>query len=364
MGEAGAAAHRPDPRGRRRLRAREHGVFEHVLVATGTRGSPCPRSCATTRASCMRTSRTTTPSRCASSAPGWPPRPSGGMRPRPARASRRCGGASRVQRPLNVPRPLLTKRGLAGFHRAARRRTAAELHDLLAPSYPRGREWDGRSKAVDVPRRVARERRRPGDLRHRVPPAATGTIRCSRRLVEEHELATVDGWIGLAPDATVPALTDGERTLARRGRRRPVGVSGGRHADGRALRRPRLREDDVVHAERTARVAARRAARRSPVARCSRALTVVAARARRSDGRVGLALDLVVPPADRVPARLGGGAARRARARRRHGARPGIRRAGAARAGRSLFYARAWLWRRCSRMRCCRVARVVGRRRR
>jgi hypothetical protein len=34
------------------------------------------------------------------------------------------------------------------------------------------------------------------------------------RLVADHGLETVDGWIVLQPDATVPALTDASRTLA------------------------------------------------------------------------------------------------------------------------------------------------------
>src|SRR5205814_399040 len=34
------------------------------------------------------------------------------------------------------------------------------------------------------------------------------------RLVEEHGLDVHDSWIVLAPDCTVPALTDGARTLA------------------------------------------------------------------------------------------------------------------------------------------------------
>jgi hypothetical protein len=35
-----------------------------------------------------------------------------------------------------------------------------------------------------------------------------------RRLVEENGLETYETWIVLAPDASVPALTDGDRTLA------------------------------------------------------------------------------------------------------------------------------------------------------
>ena len=34
------------------------------------------------------------------------------------------------------------------------------------------------------------------------------------RLVDEHGLETVEGWIVLDPDASVPGLTDGSRTLA------------------------------------------------------------------------------------------------------------------------------------------------------
>jgi len=111
-----------------------------------------------------------------------------------------------VQRPLNVPRPLLTKRGLVRFHRLADEARAAELHDLLAPSYPR-------EAHVDVP--VEAHVNGADQV-----IAATGFLRGYRHdpllapLVEEHELATVNGWIALAPDATVPALTDGERTLA------------------------------------------------------------------------------------------------------------------------------------------------------
>ena len=49
---------------------------------------------------------------------------------------------------------------------------------------------------------------------------ATGFLRGYRHdpllaaLVADHGLDTVDGWIVLAPDSTVPALTDRSRTLA------------------------------------------------------------------------------------------------------------------------------------------------------
>ena len=111
-----------------------------------------------------------------------------------------------AHRPLNVPRPYLSKRGLARFHRLDDDARTTALHDLLGPSYPR-------EAHVDVP------------VERRVNGAdqvicATGFLQGFRhdpllaRLVDEHGPATVNGWIALAPDATVPTLTDGTRTLA------------------------------------------------------------------------------------------------------------------------------------------------------
>ena len=54
-----------------------HGVFRHVLVATGTPASRCRTSSRATRASSTPTSRTSTPRASPSSARAWPPRPSG-----------------------------------------------------------------------------------------------------------------------------------------------------------------------------------------------------------------------------------------------------------------------------------------------
>ena len=111
-----------------------------------------------------------------------------------------------VRRPLNVPRPFLTKRGLARFHRLDDAARAALLDDLLAPSYPR-------EAHIDVP--VERHVNGADQV-----VCATGFRRGWRhdpllaQLVEEHEPATVNGWIALAPDATVPSLTDDDRTLA------------------------------------------------------------------------------------------------------------------------------------------------------
>lgn len=111
-----------------------------------------------------------------------------------------------THRPLNVPRPYLSKRGLARYQALGAEARAALLEELLAPSYPR-------EAHVDVPV----ERRVNGADQ---VVCATGFRRGWRhdpllaRLVEEHEPATVNGWVEVAADATVPSLTDRERTLA------------------------------------------------------------------------------------------------------------------------------------------------------
>jgi hypothetical protein len=122
-----------------------------------------------------------------------------------------------LRRPLNVPRPLFTRRGLAPFHALPRERRAARLRELLVPSYPAGREWD---------EPLARAER---DGRFRVERAVNGAVqvicatgfrhgfahdRLLARLVADHDLAVHDRWIVLDPDSTVPTLTDGTRTLA------------------------------------------------------------------------------------------------------------------------------------------------------
>jgi cation diffusion facilitator CzcD-associated flavoprotein CzcO len=118
-----------------------------------------------------------------------------------------------VRRPLNVPRPYLSRRGLASFHRLEREDRAALLEQLLAPSYPPGREWDEPLASG----RFSIERHVNGAAQ---VICATGFLRGYRHdallaaLVDEHELAAVDGRLVLAPDSTVPELTDETRTLA------------------------------------------------------------------------------------------------------------------------------------------------------
>jgi hypothetical protein len=117
------------------------------------------------------------------------------------------------RRPLNVPRPYLSRRGLSSFHRASADHRAATLRELLAPSYPPGREWDA---PLESDRFSVEARVNGADQ----VVCATGFMRgyehdpLLSRLVEEHELATADRWIVLAPDSTVPGLTDSSRTLA------------------------------------------------------------------------------------------------------------------------------------------------------
>ena len=118
-----------------------------------------------------------------------------------------------VRRPLNLPRPLFTRRGLASFHGTARDERVGLLRAYSAPSYPPGREWD---EPLRTPRfRVAAELNGAAQI-----ICATGFRRgfaenpVLARLVSEHGLETADRWIVLAPDSTVPALTDETRTLA------------------------------------------------------------------------------------------------------------------------------------------------------
>jgi hypothetical protein len=109
-----------------------------------------------------------------------------------------------VLRPLNLPRPFFTKRGLDAYRRGDR---AALLRGFSTPSYPQELHVD-----VDVAATV------PDDAD--VVVCATGFLRGYRHdpvlaaLVAEHRLETVDGRIVLDDDATVPALTDESRTLA------------------------------------------------------------------------------------------------------------------------------------------------------
>jgi cation diffusion facilitator CzcD-associated flavoprotein CzcO len=130
-----------------------------------------------------------------------------------------------LRRPLNVPREYFSRRGLAAYHRLGLEERVARLRALLAPSYPLGSTWDkplARAAAED---------------RFRVEPSlngsaqvicATGFVRgfekdaLLARLVGDHGLETAGGWIVLAPDGSVPSLTDDTRTLALAGAPAPM----------------------------------------------------------------------------------------------------------------------------------------------
>ena len=78
----------------------------------------------------------------------------------------------------------------------------------------------------------------PGDFCDRVPQGlARGRAPC-RTWSTAHELETHDRFIVLAPDSTVPALTDERRTLSIAGVAGPVGVPRRRHDRRRQVRCP------------------------------------------------------------------------------------------------------------------------------
>lgn len=122
-----------------------------------------------------------------------------------------------VRRPLNVPREYLSRRALNGFHRLPAQERAGRLASLLQPGYPPGRHWDEPLARAELEGRFRVEERVNGSAQ---VICATGFARGFRydpllaRIVDEHGLETKDEWIVLAPDSTVPALTDGTRTLA------------------------------------------------------------------------------------------------------------------------------------------------------
>jgi cation diffusion facilitator CzcD-associated flavoprotein CzcO len=121
------------------------------------------------------------------------------------------------RRSLNLPREMFSRRGLAAYHATAPAERAAFLRHHLAPSYPPGRTWD---EPLERARREGRFRVRPAVNGAQQIICATGFRRgfgndaLLARLVAEHGLETVEDWIVLTPDSTVPGLTDAGRTLA------------------------------------------------------------------------------------------------------------------------------------------------------
>jgi len=122
-----------------------------------------------------------------------------------------------LRRPLNLPRPLFSKRGLRRFHATPPAERAALLAELSAPSYPPGRAWD---EPVERAAEEGRFRVAASVNGEEEVICATGFQRgyvhdpLLRRLASEHGVATSGRWLALASDSTVPALTDETRTLA------------------------------------------------------------------------------------------------------------------------------------------------------
>jgi len=127
-----------------------------------------------------------------------------------------------LRRPLNVPRPFFSKRGLAAYHASTPELRAATLRELSNASYPPGEAWDEPLRHAEAEGRFRVEASPNGAASSNGVQviAATGFRRGFRNdplladLVEAHGLATHDRWIVLDPDSTVPGLTDASRTLS------------------------------------------------------------------------------------------------------------------------------------------------------
>jgi hypothetical protein len=122
-----------------------------------------------------------------------------------------------LRRPLNLPRHLFTRRGLNAFHKTTKEERVGLLRSWSTPSYPDGRVWD---EPIERARREGRFRTAAELNGADQIICATGFRRGFRYdalltgLVDRHGLETAEGWIVLDPDSTVPALTDGSRTLS------------------------------------------------------------------------------------------------------------------------------------------------------
>ena len=125
-----------------------------------------------------------------------------------------------LRRALNVPRAFFSKRGLAAFHAASDERRASTLRELSTPSYPPGPAWDEPIAAAERSSqfRVSDSSQTKNGVEQVI--CATGFRKgwredmLLRDLVEANDLVTHGRWIALAPDSTVPELTDPTRTLS------------------------------------------------------------------------------------------------------------------------------------------------------
>ena len=121
------------------------------------------------------------------------------------------------RRPLNLPRHLFTRRGLASFHRTGENERIELLRRYSAPSFPTGSEWDGPVETAVREGRFQVALSLNGAAQVICATGFKGGYRedsLLAALVDDHGLETAGSWIALAPDSTVPALTGLNRTLA------------------------------------------------------------------------------------------------------------------------------------------------------
>lgn len=195
----------------------EHGVFRHVLVATGHPGLNVPEGLRGDPRAVHSyephdyASTVTVVGAGLAAATEWLNALEAGAEVVSVRRR------EPVRQPLNVPRQYFSRRGLAELHRLAPPERAARIRALLVPSYPPGRRFDAPLERARADGRFRIEESVNGSEQ---VICATGFVRgfeqdaLLARLVEEHGLETAAGWIVLAPDSTVPGLTDATRTLA------------------------------------------------------------------------------------------------------------------------------------------------------
>ncbi len=178
--------------GARRARARSGGrfaldgrVFAHVLLrALGTRGSRFLSSSQATLGPCTRTHRTQSNAdevevvgAGMAAATEWLNALAAGARVVSVRRR------EPERRPLNLPRELFTRRGLASFHRTPRAERVGLLRRFNAPSYPTGRVWDepiARAAAQGAFGVAAELNGAPQVICATGSSAATRATRCSR----------------------------------------------------------------------------------------------------------------------------------------------------------------------------------------
>ena len=304
---AARAAGRRDPAGRRRLPARGHGTA-HVLVATGHPGL------ARAGRAGGRSARVHAyePHEYADKVAVV----GAGMAAATEWLNALAAGAEVVsirrreplRRPLNLPRQLFTKRGLAAFHASPperRERVAARALDALLSARPR--DWDEPIRAAEQYRVPYVKIERDTGLGEQVICATGFRHGCARGrllrdLVDARRPRDARPLDRAGARRRRPGLTD---DTARS--RSPASPPSGRSPPPTRSWARSTRHGFLARMSYTlnGRLQSRLASRASGADRGARAPTLVGGRARRADARVGLALDAAVyHRAARVPAGL------------------------------------------------------------